>query len=256
MTTAEFMGIRSQYYKEILQEMPQVRYEEREMMLKFLDPKPGEKILEIGAGSGYYSEHIAQAVFPEALVATDPSQEQLMDLKSSSKHNIQIVVAGADTLPVGQYPLIPASFDAVWAHGCFHHVPNKTVSFQLLHSLLKPGGRVVISDVYAGSSLAKHFDLIVAKYCATGHEVAFLTEEFADSLCFLSSFEKPTFYEADIKLNFEKKEDIGTYIYKIHAMIKSTPEECLKNAEALLGIEYKNGFYRLNWPHVVLSTRK
>lgn len=257
MTQAEFSGIRSQYYREIMQEMPESRHEEREMLMRYLQPKCGEKILEIGAGTGFYSQYIAQAIFPGLLVATDPSAEQLMDIPLNvPKQNIKVMVSGADTLPVGQDPLELGSFDAVWAFGCFHHIFDKTSSFKKIHSLLKSGGRLIISDVYAGSNLAKHFDLQVAKYCATGHEVAFLTKEFADSLCFIADFEKPNFYDANIPINFNKKEDIGHFIYKIHAMIGTTPEECLQHVASFLEIKHENGLYTLIWPHVVLSTRK
>lgn len=254
MIQAEFSGIRSQYYNEIMQELPESRLEEREMLMEYLKPKIDEKILEIGAGTGFYSQHIAQSIFPGILVATDPSGEQLSNIPL--EQNIITVVAGADTLLIGDGSLQPSSFDAVWAFGCFHHVLNKTKSFQNLYSLLKPGGRLVISDVYAGSNLARHFDLHVAKYCATGHEVAFLTKEFADSLCYIAGFEEPRFYDVNIPLNFSKREDIGNYIYKIHAMIGTTPEKCLKNINDFLKIEYRDGLYTLIWPHVVLWTSK
>ncbi len=256
MIQAEFSGIRSQYYNEIMLEMPMARLEEREMLMEYLNPKIGEKILEIGAGTGFYSQYIAQQIFPGTLVASDPSPEQLLNIPSAPEQNIKLVVAGADTLAIGEDPLEYNSFDAVWAFGCFHHILDKTRSFNNIYSLLKPGGRLIISDVYAGSDLAKHFDLHVAKYCATGHEVAFLTREFADSLCYISGFEKPFFYDVNIPLNFSKREDIGYFIYKIHAMIRSTPDKCLKNVADFLDIEYREGLYSLIWPHVVLCTRK
>ena len=95
----EFSGIRAQYYKEIMLEMPEARLEERKMLMKYLNPQHGEKILEIGAGTGFYSQHIAHSIFPGILVATDPSAEQLSDIPSSPDQNIKVVVAGADTLP-------------------------------------------------------------------------------------------------------------------------------------------------------------
>jgi arsenite methyltransferase len=256
MTQAEFSGIRSQYYREIMQEMPEARLEERKMLMKHLNPKLGEKILEIGAGTGFYSQHIAHSIFPGTLVATDPSAEQLSNIPTGVEQNIKVVVAGADTLPIGDDSLEPSSFDAVWAFGCFHHILDKTKSFKNLHSLLKSGGRVIISDVFAGTNLAQHFDLIVAKYCSTGHEVSFLTREFADSLCYLTGFENPTFCDVKIPINFKRREDIGYFIYKIHAMIGITPEKCLKYVADFLDIEYKDGIYTLIWPHTVLSTRK
>jgi SAM-dependent methyltransferase len=237
-----------------MREMPEAREEERLLCLKHLNPQPGEAILETGAGGGFFTESIAQAINPGQLVATDPSTEQLAGI--TLHPNIKILPSGADTLPIGSPLLKENSFDAIWSGGSFHHVTNKTAAFKSYHSLLKPGGRLVIADVYAGSNLAKHFDLEVAKYCVTGHEVAFLSQEFADSLCDVAGFEKPIFIDGTIHWKFKSKQDVGVFLYKIHAMIKTTPEGCLEHAEKILGIEYKNGLYCLKWPLTVLITYK
>jgi hypothetical protein len=48
----------------------------------------------------------------------------------------------------------------------------------------------------------------VAKYCITGHEVAFFTKEYFDSLCFVSGFDNINFVNLDVKRNFQKEEEI------------------------------------------------
>jgi arsenite methyltransferase len=252
----EFSGLRSSYFKEIMFEFPKAREEELDLALHYLQPQVGESILETGAGSGFFTEAIAQHISPSILVASDPSAEQLEALRYLKRDNISIVEGGADTLPLKHPLLRSCCFDAIWSGGSFHHVRNKAIAFDHFYALLKPGGRLVISDVFAGSDLAKHFDLEVAKYCVTGHEVSFLSKEFTDSLCHLSGFQKPEFHDALITWKFARKEDIGHFLYKIHAMIKTTPESCLKNAERILGIKYKNGFYHLNWPLTVAISYK
>jgi ubiquinone/menaquinone biosynthesis C-methylase UbiE len=254
MTEAEFRGTRSRLYKEIMNEMPEAREEERNLALDSLKPIQGEKILETGAGSGFFSLSIANLISPGVLIATDPSSEQLQGLKECK--NIISHPCGADTLPVGSPGLEEGSFDAIWSGGSFHHVPQKTKSFQDFSRLLKSGGRVVISDVFFGSSLSRHFDMEVAKYCVTGHEVAFLSKEFADSLCYITGFEKPQFRDVVIQWRFKTRDDVGLFLYKIHAMTKSSPKECLKSAEAILGVEEKNGMYCLNWPLTVMTAYK
>jgi len=254
MTEAEFRGIRSRFYKEIMNEMPEARIEERDLALNSLKPVKGEKILEIGAGAGFFSLAIAKLIYPGTLIATDPSLEQLQGLAECQ--NIVSLAHGADALSVDTPNLEEASFDAIWSGGSFHHVPNKTKAFHDFGRLLKPGGRVVISDVFFGSALSKHFDLEVAKYCITGHEVAFLSKEFANSLCFISGFEKPNFMDVTIHWRFKNREDVGFFLYKIHAMTKSSPEKCLERAAEILGVEYKEGYYCLNWPLTVMISYK
>lgn len=252
-TSIEFIGIRSAYYREAMNEYPQARAEESELALHVLNPKSGECILEAGAGGGFFSLAIADRIYPGKLTATDPSLEQLESLAQFQRQNIEIAQGGADTLPAS---LQENCYDAIWSGGAFHHVQNKTAAFLHFHRLLKNGGRLLISDVFSGSALARHFDLEVAKYCVTGHEVSFLSEAFADSLCYLAGFQKPRFVSKTIQWKFASKEDLGIFLYKIHAMTGTTPSECYKRAEDILGVEYKNGLYCLNWPLTILSVEK
>ncbi len=256
MSKEEFSGIRSSYYKEIMQEMPQARVEEQEMALKFLNPSSGERILEVGAGGGFFTLSIADAVSPEVLIATDPSLEQLEGISSERFDSIQAIRVGASEIPIGKKPFIKQTFDAIWSGGSFHHVLDKSAAFQKFSSLLKPGGRLVIADVFIGSKLAKHFDSEVAKYCITGHEVAFLSKEFADSLCYISGLSAPEFHDVVVRWRFDTKEALGKFLYKIHAMTKTTPEKCFERASKILGIEQKNGQFLLNWPLTVLIAEK
>lgn len=115
---------------------------------------------------------------------------------------------------------------------------------------------MIIGDVFAGSKLAQHFDDKVAKYCVTGHEVSFLSREYTESLCQLVGFQKPEFFDFDARWEFERKEDIGNFLYKLHAMTKTTPEECLHGAEEILGVSEKEGKFYLSWPMTMVIIKK
>lgn len=245
----EFIGIRSKLYKECLEEFPHARDEEINAIKKYLNPKSNETILEVGAGSGLLSEVLSEVLKNGKLIVSDPSAEQLQAIKN--KPNIQIVNESVDNLS-----LEDKTIDAVCSLGAMHHCFNKTKAFQNFARILKPDGRLVIADVFNGSSLAKHFDVQVAKYCITGHEVAFWTDEFAESLCFLAGFEKPKISQLNIRWKFSSKEDVGIFLYKIHAMTKTTPAECLRGAEEILGIIKKDNQYYLGWPLKVIITKK
>ena len=47
----------------------------------------------------------------------------------------------------------------------------------------------------------------------------------------------------NIPINLRSGEEIGYFIYKIHAMIGTTPEKCLEYVADFLDIENKNGIY-------------
>ena len=249
---AEFEGIRAKLYKEAFRDFPNARKHDLEIMKKHLAPKPGEIILEVGAGNGLFSGTIADLIGNAGeLIVSDPSSEQLDGVVELGKQNIKIVQSYAATLELEDNIV-----EAIWSYGAVHHTFYKTKMFQIFYKTLRPGGRVVIGDVFVGSALAKHFDDKVAKYCATGHEVTFLSKEYAETLCFLAGFKQPTFQDINALWEFNSKEDIGNFLYKLHAMTKTTPRECLAGAEEILGIIKQNNKYFLNWPMTMMLTSK
>lgn len=251
----EFDGVRSTLYTEALMEYPDARIEDIEIMKKYLAPKKRERILEIGAGSGFFSKHISELLGDEGkLIVSDPSLEQLEEIKKLGKNNIdviQFVQFGSEKINLEKDKI-----DAVWSCGAMHHMFKKNKSFENLSRITKRGARVVIADVFSGSNLAKHFDDKVAKFCIVGHEVVFWSKEYVDSICYLNGFSKPKFYDLNIQWKFKKKEDIGFFLYKLHGMTKTTPANCLKGAEEILGIKKRNKFYCLNWPLTLFITHK
>jgi arsenite methyltransferase len=243
-------------YKDLMKEFPNAREEESAFALRYLNLRKGEKILEVGAGTGFFTIPISEIIEDGLLIATDPSSEQLESIIQYNKKNIRVILAGSDCLPFDQKEFEENSFDAIWSGASFHHVEDKTQAFLDFYRLLKKGGRLVIMDVFSGTALAKHFDQEVAKYCISGHEVSFLNEDFADTLCFLAGFQPPKIIHETIRWKFDSMKDLGIFIYKIHGMTKTTPEKCAKRAEEILGVEYKDGQYYLNWPLSILITYK
>ena len=122
--------------------------------------------------------------------------------------------------------------------------------------MLKSGGRIVIGDVFEKSKLAKHFDEKVDRYCITGHHVEFWTDKMTYEICKKEGLQKPKIKKLKIKWKFKSEKDLGIFLYKIHAMTKTTPEECLKGAKEILGIKKRKGLYELNWPMKVIIIRK
>jgi predicted solute-binding protein len=75
-------------------------------------------------------------------------------------------------------------------------------------------------------------------------------------LCLLTGFEEPNIVDFNLKWKFETRDEIGDFLYKLHAMTKTTPKECLRGAEEMLGIEKKDSKYYLNWPMKFILTKK
>ena len=104
---AEFSGIRSHAYKECLREFPRARDDDIEIMKKYLAPKENETILEVGAGSGFFSRIISD--MSKKLIVSDPSKEQLEEVQAFNKKNIKYEQYGKTAKvydPGCQYPCL------------------------------------------------------------------------------------------------------------------------------------------------------
>lgn len=251
---SEFSGRRAATYRDALASYGDAWRADIASMRRFLAPKPGERILEIGAGNGYFSRAIADIVGPDGLlVATDPSTDQLADLEAEATHgNIRVVETAAEVLAVAE-----RDHDAAWSRGAFHHVANKTAAFERIAELVRPGGRLVIVDVFAGTQLARYFDGTIARTCCTGHEVAFLSREFAESLCALTGWEAPVFHDVTTPWEFAEREDIGRFLALLFSAKDGvSAEECLEAAERFLTVTPTWSGWALQWPMTVMTATR
>ncbi|GGF05475.1 class I SAM-dependent methyltransferase [Stappia taiwanensis] len=250
----EFMGERSSNYRDALSLYADAWRPDIACMTRFLAPAPGERILEVGAGNGYFSKAIAACVGANGLlVASDPSVDQLVGLERGGAFgNIRVVPASADVLDINF-----KDFDAVWSRGALHHVTDKTAAFNRFADLVRPGGRLVIADVFAGTPLARYFDSFIARSCTTGHEVAFLSQEFAESLCVLSGWETPEFHDVITPWEFARREDIGRFLQLLFSAKPGyTAGDCLEAADRHLSVSETASGWALLWPMTVMTAQR
>lgn len=115
--------------------------EVREAAIRAAGVGPGMRVLDVGAGSGFVTEELLRR--GAEVVAVDASRAMVDELtrrfpRASSR------VADAEALPFAD-----ASFDAVFANMCLHHVERPAVALSEMARVLRPGGRVAVTDLDA-----------------------------------------------------------------------------------------------------------
>ena len=108
-------------------------------LIKFAEIKPGKKILEIGCGTGVFTEKLAQT--GAEIVAVDISSHLLSKAQEKiSAPNVHLLEADLENLPsLNNY------FDAVVGVSILHHV-NIRKAIDEISRVLKRGGKVVFSE--------------------------------------------------------------------------------------------------------------
>jgi arsenite methyltransferase len=119
---------------------------QRREVLRILALRPGERVVDIGAGPGFLAVEMAAAVGPQGHVhAVDPSESMLALARTRTREPgaapVEISAGGADALP-----LPDASVDVAVATQVFEYVTDIPAALAEVHRVLRPGGRVLLLD--------------------------------------------------------------------------------------------------------------
>lgn len=114
---------------------------------RVLQPRSGEHILEIGAGVGVHALPIASSLLPNGVLDVLDVQQEMLDnlarrAARSGLTNIKPKQGDAQKLP---YP--DRTFDAAYLIGVLGEIPDPVVALCELKRVLKPGARLVISEI-------------------------------------------------------------------------------------------------------------
>jgi len=118
----------------------------RRGLMETLEPRPGERLLELGPGTGYYSLPVAERLAGGTLDIFDIQQEMLdhvMRLAGDrGLRNIEPRLGDARKLP---YP--DDHFDGAFLVTVLGEIPDQEAAVRELARVLKPGGRVVFGEM-------------------------------------------------------------------------------------------------------------
>lgn len=112
-----------------------------------LQPRIGERILEVGPGVGVHTLPVASTLAPDGILdALDVQQAMLDELKRRAANagitNIVATLGQAERLP---YP--DHTFEAVYLISVLGEVPDGDAALRECRRVLKPCGRLVIGEV-------------------------------------------------------------------------------------------------------------
>lgn len=116
----------------------------RRLVLDALSARPGDRVLDVGCGPGFYLAELLETVGPQgAAVGIDGSTEMLglAEQRCEQYPNAVFHVADANSLPVDD-----ASFDAALSVQVLEYVGDVDQALAEIHRALRPGGRVVVWD--------------------------------------------------------------------------------------------------------------
>ncbi len=133
----------------------------RDEILALAELEPGDRVLDIGAGTGLLA--LAAAPSVSHVDAVDVSAEMCRHLsdklaRQPQPGNVAVHQGNATRLPIPD-----GSIDVVVSNYCFHHLsdPDKRRALDEVRRVLTPGGRLVFGDMMFRVGLASARDRAV-----------------------------------------------------------------------------------------------
>jgi len=165
-------------------------WQQPERVVRSLDLERGDRVADLGAGGGYFTVRLAEAVGPDGRVYAVDVDEAMLDYVSqraaeAGVSNVETIVATPSD------PKLPVDgVDLVFTCNTYHHIEDRPAYFAGLRPALRPGGRVAIVEYLPEGFFQKVFAhstdaaTIESEMRAAGYQLA-QRHDFLDRQTFL-----------------------------------------------------------------------
>jgi ubiquinone/menaquinone biosynthesis C-methylase UbiE len=120
----------------------------RGRLREILEPQPGERVLEVGPGTGYYTLELVEWVGEDGVVEIFDIQQEMLDhtMRAAAERgatNVRATQGDARSLPYED-----DTFDAAVLVTVLGEIPDQDAALRELARVLKPGGRLVVGELF------------------------------------------------------------------------------------------------------------
>lgn len=234
--------VRGSAYDQAMQRFPLARQAEFRQAVEAARLRPGMVVADVPAGGGYLKSHLP-----------DGCQWLGHEPCASFTHHGE---SARSSLPLLPLPWPDAYVDVAISLAGIHHVEDKYPLFSALFRVVRAGGRLVVSDVAAGSAVAAFLDGYVGAHNSTGHEGVFLDEQTLDDLeqagWMVEQAEMRDFHWA-----FVTRGDMAAFCHGLFDLRTCSESDTLSALETSLGIDdLPGGLVGMRWSLMTVVARR
>jgi ubiquinone/menaquinone biosynthesis C-methylase UbiE len=155
------------------------RWQQPERVVEALDLEPGAVVADVGAGGGYFTFRLAEAVGPTGKVLAVDVDAGLLEYVAAEAArrglaNVETVLAGETD------PRVPQPVDLLFSCNTVHHLADRAAYFRGARRYLRPGARVAIID-YVNKHRSAPPEVLESEMTAAGYRLdtshEFLTKQ-------------------------------------------------------------------------------
>ena len=115
---------------------------------QILQPRPGERMLELGPGTGLQTLHIAPRLGPEGRLDIVDIQQEMLDHVMSRAAGKAPDIVHPHRADARELPFEGRTFDAVYLVTALGEIPEPERVLAAAARVLKPGGRLVVGEFF------------------------------------------------------------------------------------------------------------
>jgi ubiquinone/menaquinone biosynthesis C-methylase UbiE len=133
-------------YITMLEREERDEFQKPDQVMAALKWKPGERVADVGAGSGYFTIPVAKAVGPEGKVWAIDVVQNMLDFIESRLEAEEIENVELKLVPRDDPQLTEGGVDTILMVDTLHYVKDRVAYAAKLKAGLAPSGRLVIID--------------------------------------------------------------------------------------------------------------
>ncbi len=120
----------------------------RSRLRETLEPAPGEQVLEIGPGTGYYTADLAEWIGPRGKLEIFDVQQEMLDHTTRRVAERGLENVAATQGDARELPYHDQSFDAVVLITVLGEIPDQDAALREVARVLKPDGRLIVGELF------------------------------------------------------------------------------------------------------------
>lgn len=237
---------RADSYHEAMQRWPRAREREFELIVEEGRIAPGEVVCDVPAGGGYLRHALPDGCAAVHFVETAPYfYEHCPEDDRHRRHLCELE----------SLALADRSVDCVLSLAALHHVEDRPAVYREFHRILRPGGRLVVADVAAGSAVAGFLNEFVDAANSMGHEGLFLVDEDRRGLE-SAGFAIESDRVIDYHWRFADAAEMGAYCRRLFGLDLADETAVAEGARRYLGTVALDGGIGMNWALRFIGARR
>jgi ubiquinone/menaquinone biosynthesis C-methylase UbiE len=128
----------------------------RARLREILEPRPGERLLEVGPGTGYYSLPVAELLSPGGTLDVVDIQQEMLDHTMGRAREQGISNIAPTRADARELPFEDDRFDGAYLVTVLGEIPDQRAALRELRRVVRPGGRIVVGELFGDPHMVTH----------------------------------------------------------------------------------------------------